>query len=82
MVPLLIIGVTVVMVGGFLGVSYALGSYLHSRECVRAGPAVSDPCAQYHADRDWYEALPFWQQSAVIAWWLANRFACAVKGCK
>lgn len=82
MVLLLIIGVTVVMVGGFLGLSFAFGMYIHSREGTRVRLADPDPCAQCHADREWYEALPIWQKNAVTAWWWANRLAWAVKGCK
>ena len=79
---LLMIGVTVVMVAGFVSLSYALGAYLHSREVALAGPGATEPCAQCHAARDWYYTLPPWQKNAVIAWWWLNCLACALKGCR
>ena len=78
MVVLLMVGVFVLMVAAVLGISYALGAYLSSRGAARA----SDPCAQFEADRDWYEELPIWKRTVVTAWWLANRYQCAAKGCK
>ena len=77
MVLLLMVGVIVLMVALVLGISYALGAYLNSRGAAHA----PDPCAQCAADRDWYEELPVWKRSVVTAWWLANRYQCAVKGC-
>lgn len=82
MVFLLIIVMTVFMAAGFLGISFALGVYLNSREGARASPADSDPCAQCDADREWYDALSSWQKNAVTAWWWVNRLAWALKGCK
>lgn len=80
-VLLLIVGVIVAMVAGLLGLSYALGVHLYSREGTRAKPGDPDPCAQCGADYDWYEALPAWKKQAITAWWWANRMACASKGC-
>jgi hypothetical protein len=79
---LLIVGVTVVMVAGFMGVSFGLGAYLYSREGFEARPTDSDPCTQCYAERDWYEGLPSWKQSAVAAWWGAKRLSCLLKGCR
>lgn len=81
-VLLLIIGVVVVMAAAFAGISYGLGVYVHSREGVMASPGDRDPCAQCVADRDWYMALPSWKQNALLAWWWANRFQWAAKGCR
>ena len=78
MVLLLMAGVIVLMIAGVLGLSYAVGAWLYSRDAAHAG----DPCAQCQADRDWYEELPLWQRSVVTAWWLANRYQCAAKGCR
>lgn len=82
MVLLLIIGVVVLMAAVFVGISYGLGAYMHSREGVMPSPGYRDPCAQCIADRDWYMTLPLWKQNALSAWWWANRFQCATKGCK
>ena len=76
---MMIAGVTVLMLGGVLGISYALGAFLNSREGSRSS---ADPCAQCQADRDWYDELPLWKRNAVTAWWLANRYQCAVRGCR
>ena len=78
MVLLVMAGVVVLMIAGFLGLSYAFGAWLNSRGAAHE----ADPCAQCQADRDWYEALPVWQRSVVTAWWLTNRYQCAAKGCK
>jgi hypothetical protein len=80
MVLLLMVGVIVMMVAAVVGISYAMGAYLYSRGAGR--PGGPDPCVQCQADRDWYEDLPLWQRSVVTAWWLANRYQCAAKGCK
>ena len=79
---LLIVGVAVLMVVFFSAVSYALGVHLYSRGGTIALATERDPCAQCNADRDWYLALPYWQQTAITAWWWANRFQWAAKGCK
>lgn len=81
MVLLVMTGVIVLMIAVLLGISYALGAYMNARDGVRAGAAGADPCAQCEADRDWYEDLPIWKRNVVTAWWLANRYQCAVKGC-
>jgi hypothetical protein len=81
MVLLLSACVLLVMVGAVLGVSFVLGMFMHSRAGGRADPANADPCAQCQADRDWYEDLPIWKRNLVTAWWLANRYQCAVRGC-
>jgi hypothetical protein len=73
--------VLVVMVGVVLGISYALGAAMHSRAGGQAEPGNADPCAQCQTDRDWYEDLPIWKRNLVTAWWLANRYQCAVRGC-
>ena len=78
MVLLLMVGVIVLMVAAVLGISYGLGAYLSARGVARA----PDPCAQFEADRDWYEELPIWKRTVVTAWWLTNRYQCAAKGCK
>ena len=82
MVLLLIIGVVVLMAAVFVGISYGLGVYAHSREGVMASPGDRDPCAQCIADRDWYMTLPLWKQNALSAWWWVNRFQWAAKGCR
>jgi hypothetical protein len=82
MVMLVMAGVIVLMIAFVVGISYALGAYLNAREAVPAGPAGADPCALCQAARDWYEDLPIWKRNVVTAWWLANRYQCAVKGCK
>lgn len=82
MVLLLIIGVVVVMAAAFAGISYGLGVYVHSHEGVMASLGDRDPCAQCAADRDWYMTLPIWKQNALLAWWWANRFQWAAKGCR
>jgi hypothetical protein len=64
------------------GISYGLGRYFHSRQGVAADPGDTDACAQCNADRDWYHSLPVWQKTAILVWWLANRYQCAVAGCK
>lgn len=81
-VLLLIIGVIVVMAAALLGLSFAAGMHLNSRECPRASPAGADPCAQCNADRDWYLGLPLWKQNMTAAWWWTNRVTCAGKGCR
>ena len=81
MVLLVMAGVIVVMIAMVLGISYAFGAYLRGRALLAAGPAA-DPCAQCQAERDWYEELPLWKRNVVTAWWLANRYQCAVKGCR
>lgn len=82
MILLLIVGVFVVMAAALLGLSFALGWHLYSRECSQASPAGADPCAQCNADRDWYLGLPLWKQNMTTGWWWANRIACGAKGCK
>jgi len=79
---LLIIGVAVLMVAAFVGISYALGVHLHRRNGTIAFATERDPCAQCNADRDWYLTLPYWQQTAITAWWWINRFQWAAKGCR
>ena len=79
---LLIIGVTVVMALVLAGISYAFGVQLHRRNGTLAVPTERDPCAQSNADLDWYLSLPYWQQYAITAWWWANRFRWAAKGCE
>lgn len=81
-VLLLIVGVGVLAIAGFVGISYGLGVHLYRRDSTRFGATGRDPCAQSYADRDWYLALPLWQQTAITAWWWANRFQWAAKGCK
>ena len=78
MVLLLIVGVVFLMVAAVLGISYGFGVWLNSR----GAPHEANVCAQCQADRDWYEELPIWQRSLVTAWWLANRYQCAAKGCR
>ncbi len=82
MVLLLIIGVIVLMIAAVLGISYGIGAYLYSLDRVRPDSTNTDPCAQCQADRDWYEDLPIWKRNVVTAWWLSNRYSCAVKGCR
>lgn len=81
-VLLLIIGVAVVMAAAFAVISFGFGVHLYGREGNRADPADKDPCAQCNADRDWYTSLPLWKQTAMTAWWWANRFQCVAKGCR
>ena len=82
MVMLVMAGVFVLMVAAVLGVSYGLGALLRSRSGVASDLSTADPCARFQADRDWYEGLPIWQRSLITAWWLANRYLCATKGCQ
>jgi len=82
MLVLLIIGVSVLMVAGFVGISYAFGMHLYRRNGTIAFATERDPCAQCNTDRDWYQTLPSWQQTAITAWWWVNRFQWAAKGCK
>lgn len=82
MVLLIIIGAAVVTVAGLMGVSYALGVHLYRRGGARTHVMERDPCAQSNADHDWYLTLPDWQQSAITAWWWANRVQWAAKGCR
>ena len=82
MVLFLSVGVLVLMVGFVLGISYALGAFMHSRAGGWAEPSNTDPCAQCQADRDWYEELPIWKRNVATAWWLANRYLCAARGCR
>jgi len=79
---LLIIGVAVLMVAGFAGISFAVGLHLYRRNGTIAFASERDPCAQCNADRDWYLTLPYWQQTAITAWWWINRFQWAAKGCR
>lgn len=44
MVLLLILGVIVLMLAAVLGVSYALGAYMNSRDGTRSDAADKDPC--------------------------------------
>ena len=81
MVLLLMFGVFLLMITCVLGISYALGAFLHSRRGSYADPANTDPCSQCYADRSWYEELPMWKRNLVTAWWLANRYRCALRGC-
>jgi hypothetical protein len=81
MVLLVMTGVFVLGVAVVLGISYGIGAMMHSRGSTASVPAGADPCAQCQADRDWYEGLPIWKRNVVTAWWLANRYQCASKGC-
>ena len=81
MVLLVMSGVLLLGIGVVLGISYALGAAMHSREASPLDPANTDKCAQCQADRDWYENLPIWKRNVVTAWWLANRYQCAARGC-
>ena len=80
MVLVVMAGIFVLMAATVIGISYALGAAMRSRAV--AEPAGADPCAQCQADRDWYEEQPAWKRSVALAWWLANRYACATKGCR
>lgn len=82
MVLLLLVVLFVAMVGAVIGISYGLGALLRHLGGEEADPADTDPCAQCHADRNWYEKLPIWERCVVTAWWLANRYRCAARGCK
>jgi hypothetical protein len=77
----LIIGIFMFMLAAVIGISYGLGTYMSSlRPAIPADAA--DACARFQADRNWYEELPMWQRNLLIAWWLANRYLCNVKGCQ
>ena len=80
MVLVVMVGIFVIMAACILGASYALGVAMRS-QIVLASGADADPCAQCQADREWYEQLPAWKRSVAIAWWLANRYTCAARGC-
>ena len=77
-----LIGVFVVMTAIALAISYVVGRTLYDREKPKADAGDTDPCAQCHADRDWYQALPSNKQVIVTAWWLYNRLIWASKGCR
>jgi hypothetical protein len=82
MVLLVSAGVFLLMTAAVLGVSYALGALMRSQVGAGSSPSDADPCARFQADRDWYEGLPIWQRSLITAWWLANRYLCAARGCR
>ena len=71
-----------VMVAVVAGISYLAGRYLYSLETVSPSPGDTDPCAQCNADRAWFETLPVWKKTVILAWWLVNRYLWAKKGCK
>jgi len=77
-----LIGVLVVMLAVGLAISYVVGNALYNREHPKADAGDTDPCAQCHADREWYQTLPTGKQFAVTAWWLVNRLNWASKGCR
>ena len=68
--------VVVVLVSGGLG---AWTSFEAPR--ANGDELAANNCAQCELDRIWYEGQPWWHQAAIIVWWLANRAACALKGC-
>jgi hypothetical protein len=82
MVLLVSAGVFLVMFAAVLGVSYALGALMRSHVGAGSVSSETDPCTRFQADRDWYEGLPIWQRSLITAWWLANRYLCAARGCR
>jgi hypothetical protein len=68
-------------------VSYALGVWF-SYEIPKTDPAppggsppAEKPCTQCDRDKAWYDAQPGWKQAAITVWWVADRSACAAKGC-
>jgi hypothetical protein len=77
-----LIGVFVVMIAVALGVSYGVGKALYDRERPRPDAGDTDPCAQCHADREWYQTMPGAKQMSVTAWWWVNRLTWASKGCR
>jgi flagellar basal body-associated protein FliL len=80
---ILIIIVVIVIVAIILAVSFAIGVATYSAPNTdQTQPMNTDPCAQCNADKSWYLSLPDWRQNATVAWWWANRAACAIKGCK
>ena len=72
----------VLMIAVVAGISYGLGWFFYSRQSVTARPEDTDPCAQCNADREWYDALPLWEKTVILVWWLVNRYTWAAKGCK
>jgi hypothetical protein len=82
MVLLVSAGVFLLMLAAALGISYALGALLRSHGGAGPNSTDPDPCSRFQADRDWYEGLPIWQRSLITAWWLANRYLCAARGCR
>lgn len=82
MILFLMIGVTLAMSAGVLGLSYALGRFFYNREAGWPVAPPSEACVRCEADAEWYGALPSWKQTAIIGWWLANRVICALKGCR
>jgi hypothetical protein len=80
MVLLVSFGVLLLMVAIVLGISYLIGMTLRGHGS-SVDPADKDPCSQCYADQSWYEGLPIWQRNLVTAWWLANRYRCALRGC-
>ena len=78
----LMLGVVVLLVAGFLGLSYGAGVYWYSREGALIRPTDPNPCAQCDADLEWYQSQPIWKRNVITAWWWANRLIWAGKGCK
>ena len=78
----LMLGVVVILVAGFLGLSYGMGVYWYSREGALIPPADPNPCAQGDADQEWYQSQPIWKRNVIMGWWWANRLIWAGKGCK
>lgn len=76
-VLVLMLGLTVLTVAGFLGLSYGFGVLLRGRGARPSGPPA-ELAAQFEADREWYEDLPLWQRNIVTVWWLANRYLCSL----
>ena len=77
-----VFGVVVILVAGFLGLSYGAGAYWYSREGALTRPADPNPWAQCDADQEWYQSQPMWKRNVITGWWWANRLFWAVKGYK
>ena len=73
--------VVLLMVVVLGGVSFGLGTLFYKQANVTPGAGDTDKCAQCNADLDWYDTLPLWKKTVVVAWWVTNRQLCAQKGC-
>ncbi len=72
-----IVGIVLVII-----ISAAIGAWTSFDSPRANGDEIAENnCAQCELNRIWYEGLPWWHQTAIIVWWLANRAACSLKGC-
>jgi len=78
----IIVVIAVLAVVAFLSYAYGVFSSIEiPKQNPPGDPRPEEDCSQCRRDREWYDRQPGWKQAAVIVWWLANRSACAAKGC-